>query len=188
MALMHDVIDSDVRFTIDPVTRTISSQGSPKLLLVRGDHNSERFSFEMPRYIEGHDMSLCNITRIHFINTDSKTRAISADAYEPKDLRVSPDDDKVVIFSWLISRNATIYAGSLAFAIEFQCLIDDKVEYSWSTGPNSTITISDTVNNSESIVKEFSDILTEWWLSVENQAASKDWVLQQLGVIENGYY
>lgn len=163
MALIHDVIDSDVRFLIDPVTRSISNQGSPKLLLIRGDHNSERFSFEIPRTVEGHDMSLCNVVRVHYINTCSKTRSTSVDVYEPNDLSVSQANDKVVHFSWLISKNATVYAGSLAFTIEFQCVVDGVVEYAWHTGINTTISISDGINNAEVIAEDYSDILTTWW-------------------------
>ena len=163
MAQIHDVIDSDVRFLIDPVRRTISNQGSAKLMLVRGDHNSERFSFEIPRFVEGHDMSLCNVVRIHYINTDAKTRITSDDVYEPSDLAISPDNARVVHFSWLISRNATTYAGGLAFSIEFQCVIKGVVEYAWHTGINNTITISDGIHNDEVVIENYSDILLIWW-------------------------
>lgn len=166
MALIHDVIDSDVRFVIDPVRRTISNQGSGKLVLVRGDHNSERFSFEVPRYIEGHDMSLCNVVRIHYINTETRTRATISDIYEPTDLCVAKDNIHVVHFSWLISGNSTKYAGSLAFTIEFQCIVDEKIEYSWHTGINNTITIADGICNTNAIADDYSDILTSWWMRI----------------------
>ena len=166
MALIHDVIDSDVRFLIDPAKRTISNQNSTKLILIQGDHNSERFSFEIPRTVEGHDMSLCNVIRIHYINTCSKTRSTSCDIYEPDDMTVSTENTQVVHFSWLISNTATVYAGSLAFAIEFQCVVDDKIVYSWHTAPNTTITISDGISNTEVIAEEYSDILTTWWLRI----------------------
>lgn len=166
MALIHDVIDSDVRFVINPVTRSISNQGSGKLILIKGDHNSERFSFEIPRIVEGHDMSLCNVVRIHYINTCAKTRSTSCDIYEPDDFGVSETDPNLVLFSWLIDGKATVYSGSLAFAIEFQCTVGEKIVYSWHTGLNSTISISDTLNNTEAIVEDYSDILTTWWLRI----------------------
>lgn len=166
MALIHDVIDSDVRFLIDPIKRTISNQGSGKVLLVRGDHNSERFSFEIPRYVEGHDMSLCNVVRIHYINTETRTRANISDIYEPTDLCVSPENKHNVHFSWLVSGNATKYAGTLAFTIEFQCIINDIVEYSWHTGIYSTISIADNINNTSVLADDYSDILTSWWMRI----------------------
>ena len=68
MAHLHDVRDADTHFTIDPITRTISNANSAKNKLVMGDHNSEIFSFELPKEVEGHDMSLCNKVEIHYIN------------------------------------------------------------------------------------------------------------------------
>ena len=56
----HNVQDLDARFTIDPVTRQIKNESKKKLLLIQGDHNSEIFGFRCPRYVESHDMSLCN--------------------------------------------------------------------------------------------------------------------------------
>lgn len=163
MALIHNVVDSDVRFLIDPVKRTISNQGSGKLTLIQRDHNSERFSFELPKIVEGHDMSLCNVIRIHYINTCSKTRSTSVDIYEPNDLCISEENPQNVHFSWLIAKSATVYAGSLAFTIEFECEVNGEVVYSWHTGINNTIAISDGINNSEAVAEDYSDILTIWW-------------------------
>ena len=162
-SMIHDVIDSDVRFVIDPVTRAISNQDSKKLILIQGDHKSERFTFEIPRLVEGHDMSLCNVVRIHYINTNSKTRSVVTDIYEPTDMGVHPTLTDIVTFSWLIGRSATTFAGTLAFSVEFQCVVDDIVEYSWHTGINNTIAISDGISNSEVLNEEYSDILTIWW-------------------------
>lgn len=60
-------------FLIDPVTRAITTS-SEKLHVMQFDHNSERLTFEMPRYIEGHDMSVCNQVEAHFLNIDGKTK------------------------------------------------------------------------------------------------------------------
>lgn len=162
-ATIHDIIDSDVRFTIDPITRSILNDASGKLILVRGDHNSERFTFAIPRYVEGHDMSKCNVVRIHYINTESKTRATREDIYEPNDLRVDEENSELAYFSWLLSNNATFYTGSLAFSIEFQCVINDVVEYAWHTGINSTISVADGIDNAETVGENISDILASWW-------------------------
>lgn len=56
----HAVPDSDTYFMINPYTREIENTNYNKTVLMRGDHNSERFTFEIPRYVDGHDMSLCN--------------------------------------------------------------------------------------------------------------------------------
>ena len=50
----HVVPDSDTYFLIDPYTRQIENTNYQKTVIMRGDHNSERFTFEVPRYVDGH--------------------------------------------------------------------------------------------------------------------------------------
>ena len=56
----HNVYDTDNKFTIDGITRAIKNVSSSKTTVMQFDHNSEVFTFEVPRYIEGHDMTECN--------------------------------------------------------------------------------------------------------------------------------
>lgn len=163
MPLTHDVIDLDTHFRIDPVTRNVSNPELKKTVLIKGDHNSERFTFDIPRYIEGHDMSLCNVVRIHFINVNSSTGARSTGVYEPDDYAINATDDEVCNFSWLVSQAATTHVGKLAFAIQFACTTDEELDYSWNTGICSFITISDGINNGEYIIEEYTDILESWF-------------------------
>ena len=65
MAHKHSVIDTDKHFVIDPVTREITNN-SEKLSLMQNDHNSETYTFEIPRNIDGHEMALCNVVEIHY--------------------------------------------------------------------------------------------------------------------------
>ena len=116
MAHKHLVYDSDPHFSVDVDTRVISYQSPSKLVLVKDDHNSEIFTFDMPKEVDGHDVTLCDIKRIHYINLGSGKEE-SKDIYEIKDLQVSEEDENKVVFSWLVSSNATKYAGTLSFAI-----------------------------------------------------------------------
>ena len=121
MPHIHSIYDTDLHFIIDPITRSITSE-SGKVTLMQNDHNSERFTFEIPRYIEGHDMSLTDKVEIHYNNIDgSNKRTYNSDIYEVDDLQVSQDSDNMVIFSWLISKNAHTTAGSLNFIAIFVC-------------------------------------------------------------------
>ena len=70
MAHIHTVIDSDVHYKIDKITRDVANTFEIKKALVQHDHNSERITFEMPRYIDGHDIMECNRREILFINAD----------------------------------------------------------------------------------------------------------------------
>lgn len=168
MAVKHGVTDSDKHFVIDPVTRTIKNQ-SGKLVLIQYDHNSERFTFECPRYVDGHDMSECNKVEIHFINTGTGN-AKNDGIYESKDLKVPDDNADIVTFSWLISQNATKYVGKLNFVVRFSCVTTEvvdgetisTVDYAWNTGIYSDIAISKSIYNGEVLVEDYVDVLEAW--------------------------
>lgn len=162
MAHEHSIYDSDLHFKIDPVTREIKNE-SEKVVLMQHDHNSERFTFEIPKEVDGHDMSLCNVCQIHYLNIEASTKVQYEGIYEVDDLQISPDSDDVVICSWLLSGNVTQYVGPLSFTIRFACVADDgTVEYAWHTNIHSGISIGDTIYNSDVIAAEYADILEEW--------------------------
>ena len=166
---LHPVVDSDAYFTIDPITKNIKS-ASGKTALTQGDHNSERYTFKIPR-IEGHDMSVCNKVRVHFTNTEStkdvKSGRVSKGTYRVTDLRVDPDDPNNVILSWLIDGAATMYPGKLDFLIKFRCVSDDvaadedsaKVLYEWNTNIYSGVSVSPGMDNLENFATDRRDEL-----------------------------
>lgn len=165
MSHKHSLYDTDPHFSIDPDTRLITDLSNKGTTIVQNDHNSERFTFEMPRLIDGHDMSLCNVVQVHYINIGNGER--HSDIYEVNDLQVSPDSNDVVICSWLLSQNATALAGTINFVLRFACTSIDEsgetiVDYSWSTGIYTKIVITPGIYNSDVIVEQYSDILEEW--------------------------
>lgn len=158
----HQIYDSDKHFVIDPITRNITNNSS-KLTITQYDHNSERFTFEIPRIIEGHDMSLSDSVRVHFINIGSIKTNTNSGVYEVDDMSVSLDDPDTITFSWLISGAATKYNGSLNFAIRFYCLSDEsEIEYSWGTNIYLGIKVSNSLDNSETIIEDYVDVLEKW--------------------------
>jgi hypothetical protein len=190
MAHEHIVNDGDKHFSIDPVTRKITNE-SGKFVLIQRDHNSERFTFSIPKTVDGHDMSLCNSVKVHYLNVelaevvkeeeeeDTKktnkkeetepeivyepTGTVYEGLYESDDIKVSPDDEEKVICSWLISRNATQYFGELNFVVRFACVSDDGTEeYGWSTDICTGIKITTGIFNTDVIVEEYPDILEKW--------------------------
>lgn len=162
MSHNHSIYDSDKHFSINPITRAIKNE-SGKVILIQHDHNSERFTFEIPRKVEEHDMSLCNKVQIHFINIDAATKEKHSDIYEVDDLQISPESDDIVICSWLVSGNATQFVGNLNFVIRFSCVADDgTVEYAWNTAVHSGVSVSTGIYNSDAIYDEHFDILEQW--------------------------
>lgn len=160
---IHSVYDTDTHFKIDAVTRAVKNTPETKVMIVQHDHNSERFTFEIPRHVDGHDMSTCNVVQVHYINTDSTGKGNHySGVYEVDDLQISPDSDDVVICSWLISANATQFVGKLSFVIRFACTTGEVVDYAWNTVINSNVHVSSGINNGEEIEMEYADILAAW--------------------------
>lgn len=148
MAHTHPIIDTDTHFTIDPITRAITNSGSKKISLMQYDHNSERFSFDISRWVEGHDMMECNRVLIHFINGSNNKQNSSVDIYSVNDMMVNEADPNVITFTWTISQKATKYSGKLSFAVEFSCVTEDgDTAYRWSSGTYDTITIKPGMDN-----------------------------------------
>lgn len=162
MAHLHSVYDTDVHFSIDAVSRAIKNEAPKKTTVVQRDHNSERFTFELPRYIEGHDMSECNKVEVHYLNVGSSAGEKTAGVYEVEDLQVAPDDENIVICTWLLSGNATQFAGQLSFLLRFCCLTGEVVDYAWHTAIYSDFYVSKGLYSSETIVVEYQDILAKW--------------------------
>lgn len=155
----HSIADDDLYFVIDPTTREIDN-GSKKVKLIQYDHNSEVFTFELSRFVEGHDMSLCDSIRVNYININKSTREQKTGTYEAKDLVV---DESKITFTWLISRNATHYIGPLNFLINFMCIDEnDFVTYEWHTDIFKYVSLVTGMNNEESIEEEYPDILEQW--------------------------
>jgi hypothetical protein len=141
----------------------IKNESSKKVVLVQHDHNSERFTFELPRLIEGHDMSQCNLVEVHFLNVDATTKEKKSGKYTVTDLRV---DGEKAVCSWLISHNATSLVGSLNFLLRFACTTGIVVDYAWNTAIFTGITISDGINAGEMFEDDYVDIIEQWKATV----------------------
>lgn len=172
---MHSIYDFDTHFKIDPITRKITNESSSKSALMQYDHNSERFTFEVPKTIEGHNVMDCTKVEIHYTNLDSKNvNNKTTGVYEVEDLKISPDDEAVVIFSWLISSNATQYEGKLNFIVRFVCVENGKLTYAWHSDIYNKITVAVGMNNGDEIVNQYTDVLQQWKDEIANIATGKD--------------
>ena len=171
MAHLHDVLDDDPHFKIDADSREIIRTSEKELLLIQDDHNSERCTFDIPKFIDGHDMALCNVIRVHFINVNAENPTeTSLGLYEVDDLRVSTDDPSTMVFSWLISSEGTALIGTLSFLVEFICKNDeDVIEYSWHTGIYTGGIVSKGMNNSEIVIGQHYDVLNRWVALIEQE-------------------
>lgn len=156
MAHLHPVYDTDPHFAVDSTSRVISYSSKEKLLLVQGDHNCQRYTFEMPRYIDGHDMTKCDRVEIHYTNIDgSNNKYRSYGLYKVTDMQTSTEDENVLVFSWLISHQATLYVGITNFIIRFACTTKGEIDYVWNTGVYTSVVIASTIDNSENVIGQY---------------------------------
>ena len=186
----HSIYDTDKHFVINPITREIVSE-SNKILLIQHDHNSERITFELPRLIDGHDMSLCNLVQVHYLNYDSRTGNSFGGLYKVDDLQLDPENSDIVTCSWLISDNATKNVGALNFMLRFACVDNNHmVEYDWHTSIYKNLSIGQGIDNAEEIINRNADILSQWEASLMEikRDQIKDILDDLLGEVENGTY
>ena len=159
---IHGVYDTDPHFSIDARSRIITDLSATQTSLMQYDHNSVRITFEIPREIDGHDMSKCNQVEIHYVNVGTNSQRNSG-LYEVDDLKVDDNNDNTITCTWLISRNATSLVGSLSFLLRFMCTSGDIVDYVWNTAVYSAISVGNGMNNSTSVATQYADILQSWY-------------------------
>ena len=162
MSHKSKIYDSETHFTIDAATRTIKNADAGNNIIVQYDHNSERFTFEIPRYVDGHDMSESTEVRVNYRNSASTGLSKTDGVYICDDLAISEDDDDKVTFSWLLSSATTQYIGSLYFSIQFVCLDGGTILYAWNTGIYKDIVIIESINNADEVVVGNEDVLTAY--------------------------
>lgn len=181
MAHEHPVRDTDLHFVIDPITRAIKNN-SGKIILMQYDHQSEIFTFELPRYIDTHDMSICDKVRVHYINigSSSKYEPVSG-VYEITDLQIDPENEDLVTCSWLLTNNTTQLEGTLNFIIRFSCVTGETLDYSWSTAIYSGIVVSKTIDSTDEVIANTADILEQWKASLKGDPFTyEDFTPEQL--------
>lgn len=170
MTHSHNIVDYGSHFVIDPLLRTITSVAE-EVVLVEGDHNSERYTFEIPRMVEGHDMSLTDRIEIHYDNIAKNKKDISEGMCIATGVTV---DDNTLRFDWLVTENVTKFAGTTKFWINFICLDnDDNIIYSWGTEIFKSILVLPNNDNTDSVIAKFPDVLSQW----------KEAILSDLNVI-----
>lgn len=157
MGLTHNdiLVNTDALCEIDVHSRKIINK-TKKVDFLQFDHNSERVGFTMERYVDGHDMSMCDRVAVKYLNVRND------DMYIVDDLKVS-DDGEHITFTWLVSGNVTQEVGSLIFLVNFRCWNDGGViTYNWSTQPCSTYSILRGVESMDSNPQEHYDFWAKY--------------------------
>lgn len=166
----RQIIDADAHFTIDPVTRLIANDDPKKNTILQGDHNSERFTFKIQRYIDGHDMLSCDNVRVAYINAEvsGRDKKHGTGVYLVSDLALD-DTGNYVTCSWLISKNATMYTGVLKFMVIFSCMDGELVKYRWKTNIHEGIIVAPSLDSDMVFEAEYLDVIEQWKDTVKNE-------------------
>lgn len=148
---------------INPTTRTITIPEVYQTIGVESDHRSERVYFKCPRIV-GDSIDLFNYSiRVNFKSANEELGMYIVDD-------VSAEDD-YILFSWLVSRQATAYRGELKFIV---CAKNDNEE----TNLNEWNTTVATVNvleglECEQVIEQNNASLISQLLSISNAANEK---------------
>lgn len=158
----HLMNDSDSYFVIDPATRLMSNGSDEPSYIMQYDHDSVILTFELPRFVDGHDMTKCNRVLVHWNNISEFTVDERAESTEIDDLRINPKNESTVICSWQISRNSTQYSGKLTFLVQYKCVENGVTTYEWHTDIFDNVIIKSGRNNGEQSVIDYTDIIEQW--------------------------
>lgn len=148
MSHSANIIDTDKHYIINPNNRSISRDSTEESseVIAQYDHKSERLTFELPRYVDSHDMSKCGKIKVYYRNIDTYGRKIQKGCYRVSDMMID-DSGENILFSWLIHDNATQYVGTLKFSIRFICEVGNVVDYIWNTNLYSGLKVVESIYN-----------------------------------------
>lgn len=197
MAHTHNVTGAAINFILDE-NLNITAASDP-VSLKQGDHKSRLKTFVMPRYFEGHDMSLCNKVEVHYnnINVNKSTRATTTNKSfdEVQNFGVLADDENKIGFNWLVQGDATELSGKLEFCIRFACMEEEVIEYQKFSGIFAGLVVDENIYNTEELTKVYKDVFEALLLEMEDKINNlptdehiNELINEALGGIENGTY
>lgn len=143
----HIVVDSNRFITVPEELRRIA---------VQFDNNMETVTFDCPRYWDGIDMSKMKV----YINylTNSNVRGM----YWADKVTVDPQDDTIMHFDWLITRNVTLVKGPISFLVCIRDVDEEGNESNhWNSELNQEMYVSEGLECEESILEQYPDIITQ---------------------------
>lgn len=143
----HIIIGEDRFITVPQMLKRIA---------VQHDHDIETVTFDCPRYWDGIDMSTMKVY-INYLNANSNRGMYHAD-----DVTIDENDDTIMHFTWTISREVTLYQGTISFLVCIRNVDDDGYETNhWNSELNRDMTVSEGLECSESIIQAYPDIITQ---------------------------
>ena len=166
------VPDENLCLVIAPASKTIAPKYKRQkaIHVAKGDHDSVLIAFEMPRYVNGYDMSAEeNSIQIHYANISCEDTTKHSEGFDGVEgITVAKNEEtkeETLHFCWRVPANATKYAGALSIGVTFERYekIDDEMRevYSWSTTPYGKIIVCNSMDSTEEAVESAYSYLIE---------------------------
>ena len=87
-------------------------------------------------------------------------------------------------FTWLISADATKYAGIISFVITFECTSEETVDYVWSARSEYGIDVLPGKDHIAEIIKVHTDILAKIEIKIDELTKSIEDITQRVNDLE----
>lgn len=149
MALHSTIKDTGSFFTIVPETRAVQVPSTHKVIGVVGDHLAEQLTFEIPRFIDGHDISGCARRYVAWKNVGGE---LGTDQLVPLDESPEGAKEGMLYFTWTIRDRLAAVRGLVQFSLHFEDVAEgedgERVLYHWGTTNCQNCEILDSINTS----------------------------------------
>lgn len=93
--------------------RYITVPDSLKKIAVQYDHNIETVTFDCPNFWDEHELSKM-VVSVNYMRSDGKAKSCPIN---PKTVRVSETNPKIMHFDWTLSREVTEAPGNISFLV-----------------------------------------------------------------------
>lgn len=145
MANHSTVRDTGAFFTIVPETREVQVPSTHKVIGVVGDHLAEQLTFEIPKYIDSHDIRGCARRYVEWENVEGERG--SDQLVELTELPEGAQPE-MLYFTWTIRDRLAAAKGLVQFSVHFEDVDTNGLRlYHWGTTTCKICEIRDSINH-----------------------------------------
>lgn len=139
----YDNYKSTYRFTLD-IDKTVNV--SKKKITITKESNARFFSFEMPRYSDGYDLTSFPTIQFYYVNAKGTSGRSVA-------VNVSCSTD-AIRFGWLLDAAVTAVPGKLMFEVQVLGTTEEGKPYVWRSVPCDVLYVAESLSSDEEVVPD----------------------------------
>lgn len=161
--------------------RYITIPESLQRIAVQYDHNIETVTFDCPRYWDNNDLSNLHIYINYITPNNDKGR------YLAKNVRIDTANPNLIHFDWTITKEITLYNGSLQFLI---CAVktdsEANEELHWNSEINNQMHISNGLECADVVLQEYPDVINDIFIRLDTVIANDNEIVANTNeIIQN---